>query len=330
MDIFFSENYGKLCETIQAGTCHVFEHKSKLGSIRHMYIKRRIPITINQTTYYDLITPFRYGGPLILSCGLGQKEELVQEFERKFQQHCLNHSIVSEFVRFHPLVNNASDFQNCYQIRHTRYTLGTDLAKYPNFFKDEFSKSARKSIRRCIRAGLTYNIVEGPTCLNSFKRIYYASLDRNQASAFNYFDDNYFNTCLRFFKDNIVLVEAIYQGKVVSVSLNLVDKSVIHVHLSGTLTEYLWLSPAYIVKYATAMWGQNRGIGLIHYGGGITNRARDSLYQFKAKFSKNTKFHYYTGQKVWQQQVYQHLCGLNGLGPAGGFFPAYRRSKKGN
>ena len=74
MDIYFELNYGKLYEEIEGGTCEVFEHRSSLGTIRHMFIKRKVPIQLGDITYYDLVTPYGYGGPLILNCEEGRKK----------------------------------------------------------------------------------------------------------------------------------------------------------------------------------------------------------------------------------------------------------------
>lgn len=74
IDIYFTENYGKLYEDIEKGTNEVFEYRSELGFIRHMFIKREIPIKINGETYYDLVTPYGYGGPLIIKYSNEKKE----------------------------------------------------------------------------------------------------------------------------------------------------------------------------------------------------------------------------------------------------------------
>ena len=225
LDIYFETDYGRLYEKSEGGTCEVFSHHSPIGNIRHMFIKRKVPIRIDDTTYYDLITPYEYGGPVILDCGVGEKEELVKEFEIAFGHYCRENNIVSEFVRFHPLVENAMDFHGCYQVAHSRNTVGTNLRDYEDPFMDEFSKSARRSIRRALRAGVDFRVIEGPDDLGDFKEIYYSTMDRNKAPDFYYFGDDYFKACLQLFRKNIVLVEANYQGKTIASGLYFVYRS---------------------------------------------------------------------------------------------------------
>ncbi|NMB25745.1 MAG: peptidoglycan bridge formation glycyltransferase FemA/FemB family protein [Firmicutes bacterium] len=323
-DIYFEKDYGILHERVEGGTCEVFEYGSSTGNIRHMFIRREIPINIGDTIYYDLITPYDYGGPVIEACRAGEKGKLIEEFEEAFGDYCWQNHIVSEFVRFHPLVENARDFERCYQVAHSRNTVGTNLKHYKDPFMEEFSKSARKSIRRAFRAGVEFEVIEGPIDLGDFRRIYYSTMDRKRAPDFYYFGDEYFENCLRFFRENIALVEATYQGKTVASGLYFTYNDMIHAHLSGTLADYLHLSPAYVLKYAITLWGKKRGYALIHHGGGITKSKNDSLYRFKQKFGKNTGFQFHTGRKVWNKEIYRRLCLAKGVGEDRGFFPAYR------
>ena len=323
-DIYFEPNYGKLYESVDNGENVVFEFESRYGTISHMFIKREIPIKINAETYYDIVTPYGYGGPLVKSCEKGKEKELIEAFDFKFRSYCNINNIVSEFVRFHPIIKNAEDFKSCYEAIHIRDTIGTKLEGCDGAIVDDFSKSAKKTIRRALKSGLTYKITERPDNLNKFKEIYFSTMDRNEASDYYYFGDDYFNNCLKYFKNYIILVEVIYEGKVIASGLYFVYKNIIHAHLSGTLKEYIHLSPAYIIKHATAEWAKQNGVDLIHYGGGTSNSDNDPLYQFKKKFTKNTFFKFHIGKKIWNEEIYAKLCNIVGVDKNTDFFPAYR------
>ena len=323
-DIYFEENYGKLYEKIEKGKSLVFELKSDLGHIRHLFIKREIPIRINDTTYYDLITPYGYGGPTIMNCQSNKRKQLVEEFEQAFSEYCREQNIISEFIRFHPILRNAQDFKEIYDVSYIRNTVGTTINKNEDPIQSEFSKSTRKTIRRVLEAGLKYRIIQNPNKIHKFKEVYYATMDRNKASEYYYFDDEYFNKCLDMFNENIILIEVTYNDKVIASAFYFVYGQLIHAHLSGTLPEYLHLSPAYIIKYATAIWARENNIHLIHYGGGITNDKEDSLYKFKKKFTKETEFEFFTGKKIWNKEVYIGLCQYQQVNTKSNYFPAYR------
>ena len=76
--------------------------------------------------------------------------------------------VVSEFVRFHPIVDNARWFGSCYDVSFVRYTVGTDLERSEDPLM-EFSKSCRSRIRKALREGVTYRITVEPNNLDSFK-----------------------------------------------------------------------------------------------------------------------------------------------------------------
>lgn len=322
-DIYFEENYGKLYEETEKGKAEIFKYQDENGSISNQFIKREIPTKINNEVYYDIVTPYGYGGPVIEECN--NKPELLKRYEEEFAKYCEKNNIVSEFIRFHPIIKNALDFKEIYDVIYLRNTLGTDLEKYEDPYSEEFSKSCRKNIRQCKNKGVTYQVNVAPKDISKFKEIYYSTMDRNNATDYYYFKDEYFNKILQYFPENIITVEAIYEGKTIAMGLYFIYNKVLHIHLSGTLSEYLHLSPAYMLRYGATMWAKENGFKLIHHGGGRSNSETDSLYLFKKNFAKNTEFDFYIGKKIWNQGIYNTLCDIKGIKEDGGFFPAYRK-----
>ncbi|WP_040852570.1 GNAT family N-acetyltransferase [Planococcus antarcticus] len=323
-DIYFERDYGRLYEQIEQGICEVFEFEHPLGKARHLFIKRSIPVCINEESYFDISTPYGYGGPLITECQETHKCQVVQAFHDKFEAYCQKENIVCEFVRFHPLFTNAQDFQNCYELTFRRYTTGTNLKDYENPVKSEFSKSKQKSIRKALDAGVEYRVTKNPASLEAFKQIYYSTMKRKSAAAIYYFTDAYFEELLKSFGKNILLSEVLYEGKVIAMGLNLVYDKIIHIHLSGTLEEYHRLSASFVMRYSLVEWGKEHGMDLIHEGGGVTSEIDDPLYLFKKQFGKNTEFEYYVSRKIWNRKIYCLLCKTVGVENESDSFPAYR------
>ena len=247
-DIYFDKNYGKLYEKVEKGEACVFKCDTDNGTIINQFLKREIPIKINNDSYYDIVTPYGYGGPYIDKCT--NKDKLLKDYEKEFEKYCKDNNIVAEFVRFHPLFNNALDFESVYHPIYNRHTLGTNLKDYDNPMKQEFSKSCRQNIRKKLELGMEYKITVSPDNYDTFKKCYYSTMDRNEAEEYYYFDDEYFNLINKYYKDNTLLVEVIYDNKIIAAGLYFICNNILHVHLSGTLKEYLHLSPAYILRYA--------------------------------------------------------------------------------
>ena len=323
-DIYFTHAYGKLNEWVDQGTCHVFQHHSPYGTIRHMFIKRPIPETGSQEIWYDLVTPYGYGGPLCQAVVPGKEAELLHGFEEDFGEYCQRHRIVSEFIRFHPLAGNADCFQNLYEIRHDRKTVGTDLQTYSDPYHQELSKSCRANIRKALKNGLEFRITENPSKLEDFMAVYYHSLNRNGSSDYYYFPKEYFDQCIRDFRDHLLLAEVYHGKQILSMGLCFIWSRKLFIHLSGTAEDAYHRSAAYLLRHGILEWAGNHGVHLVYHGGGKSSRDNDSLYVFKKRFGMNTSFPFYTGKRIWNQAVYDDLCNRHSKPAESCFFPSYR------
>jgi len=322
-DIYFDENYGKLYEKTENGITHIFKCETANGLIINQFIKREIPLKIDNNTYYDIIVPYGYGGPYIVHSS--NKEELLKEYEKEFKKYCDSSNIITEFIRFHPLFDNALDFETVYNPIYNRHTLGTNLKDYEDPVQSEFSKSCRQNIRKKLAMGMTYRVTVNPEDFDSFKKCYYSTMERNEATDYYYFDDEYFNNIHKYYGKNTILVETIYNNETIAAGLYYIWDKFIHIHLSGTLKEYLHLSPAYILRYGVTVWGKENGYELIHHGGGRSSDEEDNLYKFKKQFAKNTNFDFYLGKKIWNEEIYEKLCKTANIDKNDEFFPAYRK-----
>ena len=328
-DIYFDVNYGKLYENLPSDEFCSFEFENKFGKISNNFIKRKIATKIDGKDFYDIVTPYGYGGPIITSIINDQnKKDLIEEYSENFRNYCSSNNIVSEFVRFHPILISAHDFNSIYDVTLDRKTFGTNLL-LDNPFLEEFSKSSRKKIKKILRDhNITYSFDEHPTTLNDFKEIYYSTMNRKNASDEYYFKDEYFDKMLRLFPNNLITVRIYLDEIVIGMGLYFRYNKFLHTHLSGTLSEYIKYSPAYILKYALVEYGVKNGYSLIHYGGGKTKQEDDSLKEFKERFGQKTQFNFYTGKKIWNTNVYQTLCEINNTSKSENYFPAYRSNEE--
>ncbi|NLN26319.1 MAG: GNAT family N-acetyltransferase [Bacteroidetes bacterium] len=339
-DIYFDPRLGEIYAKLEGGRFQEFNYKTDAGHIRHQFIIRPIelPDSLSNSAepdnsigsaspvlegYYDLSTPYGYGGPLIMEVEPGRKQELLDGFTQTFAGYCSEQRIVSEFIRFHPIANNATDFSSTYDVVLFNHTVGTNLTDYDDPFQEEFSKSARKNVRRALRAGLTFEIEEYPDTLEDFTDIYYQTMERNKAKEKYYFGEEYFSAFIETMPEAVLKCSVFYKGKTIAMGFYLRSDEILHTHLSGTLNEYLNLSPAYLLRYALVKWGKKMGYKLIHNGGGTSGDPDDNLYRFKKGFGQNTEFDFHIGRKIWNQEVYRKLVKLSGTAHTS-FFPQYR------
>ena len=321
-DIYFEEKYGKLDEFIEEGKSVKYIYEDENGKISNLFMLREIPTKLENETYFDIATPYGYGGPVVEELR-GDKSELIKSYMDSFTQYCQKNNIVSEFIRFHPVVKNADDFEPVMNIQFIRNTVCTYFRDNEDVLTSEFHKSARKVIRRALRAGVSYEVIEKPEDLNVFIKNYYDTMDRNQASDNYYFKKEYFEYMLKEFSDNLLNINVYSEdGVCIASGLYFLYGKNMHAHLSGTKHEYLNLSPAYILKYATAEYGVSHGYDYIHYGGGTSNDENNPLLKFKMKFTNSPLCEFKIGKNIYLPEVYNKLVEISQ--PEKEFFPEYR------
>ena len=271
MDIYFTPEWGEVNRLIEPGEPFQYVYKSDAGCVKNLFIKRDIPQFIDGEQYYDIATPYGYGGPYIESCIEGKKNKLLTEYKNDFEQYCRENKIVSEFVRFHPIINNGKDFSQIYDAQCIRKTVGTNLES-DDPVADEFSKSARKYVRRAIRDGISWRITKGPQDVSQFLNIYYSTMDRDNAKDHYYFPSQYFDKCLELFGDHILFVEAVYQKKTIAAGFYICYGDTIHAHIEG------------IPSYVASVYYQIRNCNM----GKRTGIQENSLWRRYIKFSEGS------------------------------------------
>lgn len=324
-DIYFEPAYARLYET-EDNKAIEYRFECEYGVITNLFLKRKINIPLsNGIQYYDLVTPYGYGGPVIHSTT--DKEKLIAAYMDDFRSFTIQENIIAEFVRFHPILGNAIDFKEAYNATYDRKTVGTTLT-YDDVVGTEFSKHKRKIIRQILKnPKIRYLVDENPDSLDDFIEIYYSTMDRDGADDYYYFNKTYFQQMLDTLRGHITTGKVFLGENLIAMGVYLRYGKYLHAHLSGTLSEYLEYSPAYILKYALAIYGHDKGYKVIHYGGGSSRSEENGLYKFKRDFGKNTVFDFYFAKKIWNEEVYKSICDAVGADTNTEFFPAYRKER---
>ncbi len=325
-DIYFHPDYARAHEIVENGEALQFVHESGLGTVSYVFIKRVITSSIRENDpFFDIVSPYGYGGPIILECpNPDNRQGLLNEFMSAFSDYCGQHRIVSEFIRFHPIESNHLGLDAHYSLSSYKKTLATNLVDYGDPFQTEFSKRCRKIIEKCRSIGMDFSIDSEKASLDAFLKIYASTMNRNNALDYYYFDEIYFRNLLEFFPHNSFVATVSLDGKPIAGGLYLNFGRYVHAHLSGTLAEFIHLSPAYLLKAEVVRWSREHGYRFVHHGGGYTNSESDGLFKFKKAFSQNTEFDFYVGKRIWNEAVYRELAqAANGTRDTD-FFPAYR------
>jgi hypothetical protein len=101
---------------------------------------------------------------------------------------------------------------------------------------------------------------------------------------------------------------------------------IVQFHLSGTAEDHLRLSPSKLMIDQVWRAARQSGARLFHLGGGV-GAGRDSLFEFKSRFS-NWRMPFHTWRVIADQDQYRALADTGassaGDGENADYFPHYR------
>lgn len=267
--------------------------------------------------YFDLITPYGYGGWLIE--GEGDVGELMAEYDR----WCKKEYIVSEFVRFHPMLDNQKPVADFYDVVSLGGTIAMDLSS-PEVIWSNLTSKNRNMVRKAQKNGLQVYRANSPEIYRIFRRIYDGTMDKDHADTYYYFEDAYYESMGSDLRNQaqVFYVQA-PTGQVAAAAIMIGANGRLNYHLSGSRPELQHLAPTNLLLHETACWGCENGYKSFHLGGGIGAR-EDSLFAFKKAFYRGEPHHFHIGKRIIDRDVYDLLVSLREEPVQGDFFPAYR------
>jgi len=276
-----------------------------------------------EDNYYDLITPYGYGGPLISYKTENKVKvaESVNEFFEIYKKFALKNNYVSEFIRFHPIFVNWKEFEELFETLYLNDVVILDLTQNQDDICNNMAKKTRYYTRKALQDFERIITTDSPSEkeIEEFLNLYHDTMDKNKASSKYYFTKSFikdhfdFKTLLIYCKNQ--------SGVIGSSGLFLEGKSIIHYHLSSSNYQFK-TSPARVVLWNAIIWAKEQGIKTFHFGGGRAKN--DSLFYFKKGFS-NTQIPFYIGKIIFNSNLYNELVDKNTLiqrDPT--FFPLYR------
>lgn len=275
-----------------------------------------------KNTYYDLSTPYGYGGWIGI---ISNYEKLLKEWE----EYCREKKFISEFVRFELFTDYYKYFGGEVESRTHNVVRSLDMSLEQMWM--DFKPKVRKNVKRAN----TYNLrvirdSEGKY-LDDFLKIYYLTMDRNSAEKEYYFNKNFYET-LNEMKDNIIYFHVVCNDKetgkdsIISSELVIYGAENCYSYLGGTDNKYFEMRPNDFLKYEIIKWGIEKGLKNFVLGGGYGSD--DGIFQYKKNLAPNGIVDFYIGKKIFNKQVYSELVELrtaeNPVCKNSSFFPQYR------
>lgn len=275
---------------------------------------RRFGNMIQREQYFDFATPYGYGGWIIEG---DNPESLFQAYLSWMKQHC----IVSEFIRFHPLLQNHLQCADFYNIVRLGEVVHMDLSSPETVWNNLTSKN-RNMIRKALKNDIRVYNGRFPYIFEQFRLIYNGTMDKDNAAEYYYFEPEFYSSVLEDLPENAQVFWAEKDERIIAASIVLAANHRMNYHLSGSVKEYSSLAPGNFILYKAAMWGNANGYKTFYLGGGVGS-GEDNLFKFKRAFYKGELNHFYIGKRVIDQKAYDELVRMREPLDSS-FFPLYR------
>ncbi len=243
-------------------------------------IVRGIP---GNETARDAISPYGYPGPLFR----GERDaDFVVRACTAMVARLLEEHIVSLFVRTHPLLNREiPGLEAVGTVVEHGETVSVDLTTTAEDLWHGTRSDHRYQINRAIRAGHRAYIDEGWKHEAAFVDIYTATMNRVGASADYMFGADYVRALRAALGSRLHLCVVDIGGAIAAAGMFTEACGIVQYHLSGSDEAFARERPTKLMLHFVRGLMKERNNRIMHLGGGLGG-AQDSLFNFKAGFSK--------------------------------------------
>lgn len=328
-DVYYLSGYTKAFKLHGDGEPKlIYYHDEEIRAINVVMIRdiamdKKFNDELETGSLFDIITPYGYGGFVIEGA---PSDSNLRKLNEEYSDYCRAENIISEFVRFHPVLQNSKINSEIYEVIDLGKTITMDLISKEQIWNDLSSKN-RNVIRKARKSGVEIYWGRNPELIDAFIPLYNSTMNKDDATDYYYFDNEFYKSVLEDFRYNSLIFYALYGQKIISMSMILFGNENMHYHLSASDREHQSLAATNLLLYEAACWGFENGYKSFHLGGGLGSK-EDSLFKFKKAFNKNSKTYFSIGKKIFDQEKYDVLKNIrekeSNKTSRDGFFPSYR------
>lgn len=319
-DIYYQSGYVKAFHIHGDGDPFLLYYEE--NGLRAIYVYMRRETALHGV--YDSVTPYGYGG--VLFEGDTSMQNLLA-FWKAYVEKMKEEGIVDNFVRYHPVLRNAEPMKALSNVIDLGKTIAFDLSSPEVIWENIISKN-RNMIRKAEKNGIEIKHGKDLELFKDFRRIYNATMEKDNAEEYYYFEDAFYESIHNDLHDNYEMFYAVLDGQIIAMSIMLFANKQMHYHLSGSMIEFRNLAPSNLLLYKAALWGFEQGYKTFHLGGGVGS-GEDNLYKFKAAFNKMSDYQFSIGKQIFDQEKYDELVALRAsqdpsFNKDSSYFPLYR------
>jgi Acetyltransferase (GNAT) domain len=284
-DVFFTSGYLRLWERRGEGRAMGAVYRERDGLVLYPFLLRDLStveyLGAEFAGLHDVTSPMGFGGPLVRH---KTGEEALAAFRTEIDGWCHANAVVTEFIRFHPLLETRLGMERHLEIEEAGKVVWARLDAGSCALIETLSGPARRSIRRARDAGLTTGVETGTEAWDRFAALYLENALRRKALPAFRFDATHFRNLRELLGDRAVLFGARHEGVLVAAALFLLSHDFVHFHALGADRAYAQLRPANLLFFDALQWACTTGATAVNLGGGY--RGDDEFFRFKLGFAQ--------------------------------------------
>lgn len=319
LDLFFTSAYARTQPDARAA---IFQ--SRLCTIIKPFALRPIP----QSDLFDIASLYGYGGAISNIFSPFVTAEMAEKFDAAFRDWCIGSRVVSEFCVYHPLLADEQDRLVPTQAANAsvrKRVVAVDVDGSDQALLAQMRPTRRHSITA---AQGVVSVVEVPAeAVPAFHRLYIQTMNRVGAA------DRWRWPVAQIASLAAMPGSRIFFGMIgadlESAALILSHGRTAYYHLSGNAMKHPRSGANDAVLYEIMKWCRLIGIEQLHLGGGVTEKADDSLLIYKMGFG-GALHDVKTSFRLFMTEAYTDLCmatcrRMGDKYHSTDFVPAYRR-----
>ena len=281
-DVYFLPEHTAASEAEGRGEARCFLARAGDALLLHPFLFAPIPRLAElgeDRPLFDIQTPYGYGGPL--ASPAGEDASFLRQAWEAFSSWCGRSSVVAEFCRFHPLLQNERWADPAMRVMPNRPTVYIDLSAYEAEMNTPYYKNHRQAVRRAGRACHTCVEASPEGRMRWFAEEYAKTQDVLGAAAETRFGPAYIEALASGLGGRLKLWLGQQSGRITAATLFMESDTVSHGHLMAYGSEPPPNGAINVMMHEIAMDAARRGMKILHLGGGTTADPADSLLAFK-------------------------------------------------
>lgn len=261
-DIYFEREYLLSALKLDPGEAMMFYYidEEGYGEVLYPFIKRQL--MDEGAMFYDITSPFGYGGPVLKINGNASK--LAANFLTVFGDFCKAEKIIAEYIRFHPVLNNAEAFREKLDLISVcdNYTL------HLNAYLSGGDQTGNDTADRSDASGLVFKKLGTVKHMFDFLVLYYSTVRQSEETdSYYFFTNDYFESLVSSLGPDLHLFGTYKDNKLLTASYVLTKGETIYHHLSGKSEGTETEEAETFLLHNIAQWGAYNGFRSFHLAG---------------------------------------------------------------